>query len=393
MWNVMIVGCGLSGIIAARELADQGNKVLIFEKRRHIGGNIFDEKNADGFLIQKYGPHCFFTNDRRIRSYIEKFVRTEDQFVTCKTVINGRKVPMPFNFESAELIYGKKQAAELKNELLEYFTGRDIVSVTELLHADNKQIADYGRYMYENEYKQYSAKQWGRSIDRISPEVFKRVPVYLSYKKDYQPHTDQFLPVGGFTKMAEAMLNHKNIKLCLGCDVVKERILNIEDGKVVIRYENTIFKGPVLFTGELDSLFQYRYGHLPYRSLEFIWKSLNQEEFQDTEIVAYPQADKITRITEYKKLPHQNVPGRTVISIEIPFEYNAEAPVGNEPYYPVKNETDNELYAQYRHLAASVDNLFLCGRLADYQYYNMDMVMINAWKTAKDIMGYREEDR
>ena len=102
---------------------------------------------------------------------------------------------------------------------------------------------------------------------------------------------------------------------------------------------------------------------------------------------------RIHRPIEYKKLPHQNVPGRTVISIEIPFEYNAEAPVGNEPYYPVKNETDNELYAQYRHLAASVDNLFLCGRLADYQYYNMDMVMINAWKTAKDIMGYREEDR
>lgn len=386
MWDVVIIGCGLSGMVAARKLAEAGKKVLILEKRKHVGGNIYDEVDHNGFLVQTYGPHCFFTNNAEIQPYIEQFIETENCFVKCKTMIDGKSIPMPFNFQSIDMIYDAEYAEMLKKELIEYFEGKEIVAVTDLLYATNEHIVNYGNYMYENEYKLYSAKQWGRSIEEISPEVFKRVPVYLSYKKEYQSHEYQFLPVGGFTILSEKMLEHSNIHVELNCDVLKQKILKIENGQAVIEFNQQIFKGPILFTGELDALFGYEYGNLPYRSLEFVWKVLEQEEFQDTAIVAYPQADKITRVTEYKKLPYQKKPGITEISIEIPFEYNKNAPVGNEPYYPIKNAENDELYMKYYNNAKQIENLYLCGRLADYKYYNMDMVIERSWSVTDEIL-------
>lgn len=386
MWDIVIVGCGLSGMVVARKFADLGKKVLIIERRNHIGGNLYDRIDHNGFLVQEYGPHCFFTNDPSIEPYIQRFADTEECFVECKTMINGKALSMPFNFETIDLLYNKEDAFKLKTILREYFKGKEIVAVTDLLYSKNPKIVEYGNFMYENEYKLYSAKQWGRNIEEISPEVFKRVPVYLSYKKEYQSHAYQFLPVGGFTKLAENMVNDDNIEIMLNYDALSNNRLIIEKGKAFMHINDQIYDGPILFTGELDALFNYKYGCLPYRSLEFIWKVFERNSYQDTAIVAYPQADKITRITEYKKLPNQMINGKTVISIEIPFEYDANSPVGNEPYYPIKNEENDLLYTKYYDLAKSIENLFFCGRLADYKYYNMDMVILRAWEIAEKML-------
>lgn len=383
--DVAIIGCGLSGMVIARELAEKGYNVTIFEKRNHIGGNIYDEVDENGFLIQLYGPHCFFTNEKSVMEYVSKFIDIDDCFVQCKTYINGKYIPMPFNFESIDIIYNTDAAVVLKNKLIKAFGENNIVSVTDLLESDDVDIVNYGRYMYENEYKQYSAKQWGRPIESISPEIFKRVPVYISYKKDYQSSKYQFLPKGGFTEFSKKLLDHTNIQVILNYDPIVNKTLQIETSKAILKYEGKSFMGPIVFTGALDSLFNNMYGKLPYRSLEFIWKTIDAEEYQETEIVAYPQMDKITRITEYKKLPVQKIIGKTKISIEIPFEYNPNAPIGSEPYYPINNDENNALYAKYENKLSSVVNIFKCGRLADYKYYNMDNVILKALNIADSI--------
>lgn len=303
-------------------------------------------------------------------------------------MINGEKIPMPFNFQSIDIIYDEEEACRLKQDLIQYY-GEETESVTvfELLNAKVESIVQYGQYMFENEYQLYTAKQWGREIDSINPEIFKRVPVYLSYKNTYQKQKFQFYPIGGFTKMSESIVNHENIKVIYGMDVLENGILQVENNIARIELDGEKIQCPVLFSGELDALFKYEYGELPYRSLEFLWKTYHELEYQDTTIVAYPQAEKITRVTEYKKLPMQKTNEKiTVISLEIPMEYNRNSPCGNVPYYPIQTEESEERYLRYKKKADGIDNLFLCGRLAEYRYFNMDMVIRRAWVVAEELL-------
>lgn len=390
MYDFVIIGCGLAGMVAARKFADEGFKCLIVEKRKHIAGNIYDEVDHNGFLIQKYGPHCFFTNDETIKPFVENYIDVENCFVKCRTMIDNKKIPMPFNFDSIDIIYDKDKAEKLKYALKKKFGDQEVVAVTDLLSCDEKIIKEYGKYMYENEYKLYTAKQWGIDISEISPEVFKRVPVYLSYRDTYQSHKFQFLPIGGFTEFAKRLLDAPNIDMVLNTDAIETNVIQFEENKICVNWKGQKYENiPILFTGELDALFCYEFGKLPYRSLEFVWKLVDAEEFQETEIVAYPQADKITRVTEYKKLPKQNIFKKTEISIEFPVPYDKNLPIGNEPYYPIKNDTNDKKYSRYYEKASLIKNLYLCGRLADYKYYNMDMVIRRAWIVADKMM----EDR
>lgn len=380
MVDCIIVGSGICGSVAARDLAERGKKVLVFERRNHVGGNVYDYTDENGFLVQKYGPHCFFTNRKEIKEYVERFTETVDCFVKCKTVIDGQRIPMPFNFRSIDIIYDQDTAKELKKKLTDEFPDREIVHVTELLDSKDPDISRYGRYMYENEYKLYSAKQWGRPIESISQDVFKRVPVYLSYRDSYQSHKYQFLAKNGFTDLILRILDHPNIEIKVNQDFLDGLELNEQNGSIYRK--GCKINCPVLYTGEPDSLFRFKYGTLPYRSLEFVWKTIDTNSYQDTEITAFPQADKVTRVTEYTKLPDQARDDKTVISIEIPFEYNRSAPFGNEPYYPIINNGNLVLYMKYRDEAAKYPLLYLAGRLADYRYYNMDDVILRARETA-----------
>lgn len=240
--------------------------------------------------------------------------------------------------------------------------------------------------MYDNEYKLYTSKQWGMDISEVSPDVFKRVPVYLNDKDVYQSSKYQFVPKGGFTEWSRRMLDSSNIDVELNVDAIANKVISVKDNKVLINRNDVKENALVLFTGQIDELFNFEFGTLPYRSLEFIWKTIEKDEYQPTEVVAYPQADKITRVTEYKKLPPQHIKGKTVIAIEIPFPYGKSLPVGSEPYYPIKNDTNELLYSKYQEIANTIDNLYLCGRLADYKYYNMDMTIDRAWSVADQML-------
>ena len=383
--DCLVIGCGLSGMVMARALAEKGHRVHIAERRPHIGGNTYDFYNEDGVLVQKYGPHSFFTEHREVRDYIERYTPVKDCYLQYVTMIDGQALPMPFNFKAIDMLYAPDKAEQLKNTLLQAFPGRETVTVSELVDHPDACIAEYGRFMYENEYRLYTAKQWGRPIEGISPAVFGRVPVYLSYKKEYEPHTYQFVPVDGFTDLARRMLDHPCISYELNVDAREHLTLNESDHTVA--WDGKAFTGPVVYTGALDELFGFAYGQLPYRSLEFIWKTVPADPGDPIAITAWPQAETVTRVTNYSKLPVQDLKGaRAPVAIEIPFEYHPDRPFGNEPYYPIANEQTQALYEKYRARAAAYPQLLPVGRLADYKYYNMDHTILRAQDAARALL-------
>lgn len=382
MYDYLIVGCGLSGMIVARELAEAGKKVHLIERRNHIGGNIYDYKDENGILVQKYGPHVFFTDNVEIENYIKRFIPVEYFYPECRTYIDGKAIPMPFNFKSIELIYDDSRFVEkLKQELIDEFGEGSIVSVVDVINSKNDDINKYGMYMYEHEYRKYSAKQWGKPIEDIDPSVFMRVPVYISYKKPYLKAKYQYMPKGGFTELAKSILNHRNIEVELSVDALEDIVLDAD--KQTISYKN--FTGPIIYTGPLDALFGYKYGSLPYRALEFTWKVVNKNKAPETPLSAYPEGDKYIRITDYTQFPSQEFGDKAVIAIEYPIEYKQDELCGNEPYYPTLTNESKEMFEKYNNMARKVRNLYWCGRLAEFKYYNMDAVIINAISLAEKL--------
>lgn len=380
MYDILIVGCGLSGMVIARDQAEKGKKVRIIDRRNHIGGNIYDYVDENGVLVQKYGPHLFFTDDETIEGYISRFVPVYPFFPECRTYIDGKAVPMPFNFESIRVIYGDTDFAEkLEKDLINQFGENSIVAVTDLLNSDIDSIRSYGQYMYEHEYRKYSAKQWGKPIEEIDPAVFKRVPVYISRKEPYLRQKYQYMPQGGFTELSRRMIDHPNISVELSIDALDH--IRFEEKSIV--YDE--FAGEVVYTGPLDALFGYRYGRLPYRALEFTWKRIKKEHTLSTPLSAFPEGDKYIRITDYTQFPPQNIGEEAVIAIEYPFEYKPEELCGNEPYYPTLTDESKKTNEKYQQLAKNYHNLYTCGRLADFKYYNMDAVINRAKQVAKEL--------
>ena len=377
------MGCGLTGMVIARTMAEKGLRVYIVERRDHIGGNIYDYKDSNGVLVQKYGPHVFFTDDESIERFVKQYIDTFPFYPECRTMIGGTPIPMPFNFASIDIIYEEEKAKELKRELILEFGENTIVSVVDVLNSKNNSIHEYGVFMYEHEYKKYSAKQWGRPIESISPSVFMRVPVYISYKKPYLRQKFQFMPVGGFTEFAKKLVDHPNISIELGIDVIDRICIDIERNSAVF---DGVYSGPIVYTGPLDALFGYAHGRLPYRALEFTWKAVPKEKSIETPLCAFPEADKYIRITDYTQFPPQASTNKAVIAIEYPLEYKENDLCGNEPYYPVLTEESIALYKKYEAEAKAIFNLYICGRLADYKYYNMDACILRAKETATQIL-------
>ena len=367
----LVIGCGLTGAVIARELAQRGAEVEIWERRSHIGGNLYDYVDEHGFLVQKYGPHAFHTTSRELYDYIRRYEQWRPYRLTCGAVWEGKYTPTPFNFTTIDTFYPPEQAERLKEKLRAAFAGRETAAVTEVLDHPDPDIRDYGAYLFKNDYAPYTAKQWGVPPEEIDPSVLKRVPLRFSYGEGYFDDAYQVLPVHSYTAFFENLLDHPRIMVRLGVEAlerlaVRERALYI-DGLPADR--------TVVYTGALDELFGCVYGRLPYRSLRFEWRHTDRDSLQEAPIVAYPQENGYTRITEYKKLPVQDRTGSSY-AVEYPVPYREGERM--EPYYPVLTEKSQKQYLNYAALARSVQNLLCCGRLADFQYYNMDQAITRA---------------
>lgn len=376
----LIVGAGLTGSVIGRELAEAGHDVTIWDRRNHIGGNMFDYKDEHGIIVHKYGPHCFHTYKKELYGYMCKYTDWREFRIKCKAVIDGKDTPSPFNFQTIDDFYSEDDASKLKDAFKKEYPGREFVTVVETLDSSNKLIRDYAQFLFDKDYRLYTAKQWGLSPSEIDPSILKRVPLRLSYKDGYFDDTYQIIPITTYVDFFKNILNHPNITVHLGVEALSHLSQNEHKHKILVDGNDEY---TIIFTGALDELFDCRFGKLPYRSLRFEWKYEDKDSFQNAPLVAYPQENGYTRIVEYKKLPIQEVKG-TSYAIEYPLPYTKEENV--EPYYPVLTDESKELYEKYHQLSSTYNNLITCGRLADFKYYNMDQSLERALSQVQSII-------
>lgn len=376
--DCLVIGCGLSGAVLARHLAEQGKQVVIWERRDHIGGNMYDYVDAYGILVQQYGPHIFHTGSEAVWEYMNRFEQWQPYKLICGAVWDDKYTPTPFNFTTIDTFYPADKAAALKEKLTAAFAGRETATVVEVLEHPDPDIRGYAEFLFANDYAPYTAKQWGVDPGQIDPSVLKRVPLRFSYDQGYFSDKYEAMPQHSFTRFFENLLDHPNIRVELGMEALAH--LKADGSRLLLDGEEVAF--PVVYTGALDELFGCVHGRLPYRSLRFEWKHEDVDSLQDAPVVAYPKDPGFTRITEFKKLPVQNVNG-TTYALEYPLPYKEGQQM--EPYYPVLTEDSQKQYALYKEMADAIPNLICCGRLADFKYYNMDQALARALEICKSL--------
>lgn len=379
MSDFIIVGAGLAGIVMAERIANVlGREVLIIEKRDHVGGNCYDFLDDHGILIHKYGPHIFHTDFEEVWSYFSQFTEWQDYQHKVLGYIDGFKVPIPFNLDSLHQLLPEDLASDLESKLIQTF-GCDVkIPILDLKKTDDPELKYLADFIYKKVFLNYTKKQWGMGPEDLHPSVTARVPVNISRDDRYFQNKYQGLPKKGYTQMFENMLSSENIQIKLNTDF--NEVVERDGSKFILFGEK--FSGKLIYTGKIDGLFNYQYGELPYRSLEFEFEFLNQEYYQEVGTVNYPNNHEFTRITEFKHLTGQKKES-TTIAREYPQNYVKE---DNIPYYPIPKKENREIYHMYRRKSDELDNLILIGRLAEYQYYNMDEIVAVALKTFEEMI-------
>ena len=384
-FDALVVGAGYAGAVCARELAERGGKrVLVLERRDHIGGNAYDRLDEAGVLIHQYGPHIFHTNDEAVFRYLCRFTRWRDyqhRVVADLPAPDGGRMqmPVPFNLTSLRKAFGPEEGKRLGEKLIAAYGAEKKVTILELRQNQDPELAKVADYVYEHVFVHYTMKQWGQTPDQIDPNTTARVPVFLSEDDRYFQDEYQGMPLKGYTPLFEAMLDHPNITVRLGEDAIPRLGL---DGDV-LTVDGVPFQGPVVYTGAADELFGRRFGPLPYRTLDFRFETLFQDDFQGYGTVNYTVDQDFTRITEFKHMTGQVCPGRTTIVKEYSRAY--EGREDETPYYAIIAPDNDALYGQYADLARRFGSLYLLGRLAEYKYYNMDAIAARALELAETL--------
>lgn len=358
-YKYVVVGAGLAGLTMAERIAEVLNeKVLVIEKRNHIGGNIYDSYNEDGILIHNYGPHIFHTNDREVYQYLSKFTKWNDFWHRVLSYVDGNLIPMPITVETINKLYHKN----LSCDEMEEFIKEKAVSIDEIKTSKDVALSKVGTEIYEKFFENYTKKQWGLDPGEIDTSVISRIPI--RYNRDTRYFADKYqgMPKHGYTKMCEAMTANKNIKLLLNTDY-KEVIHDLT-------YETLIYTGPT------DDFYEYKHGKLAYRSIEFQFETLDVESYQEAPVVNYPNDYDFTRITEFKKLTWQEHKKTTILK-EFPCSEG-------EPYYPFPTKEYKEQFALYKKEMEKETKVYFLGRLAEYRYYNMDAVVRSALDLFKE---------
>jgi UDP-galactopyranose mutase len=350
--DYLVVGAGFAGAVLAERLASAGQKVLVVEKRNHVGGNAYDHYDDAGVLVHRYGPHIFHTNSQEVFEYLSRFTQWRFYEHRVLAQVDGKLVPIPINLDTVNQVYG----LDLRSEDLPAFFAKMAVPRNPLRTSEDVVVSKVGWDLYRKFFQGYTRKQWGLDASELDSSVIARIPVRTNRDDRYFTDTYQYMPAHGYTRMFERMLDHPNISVVLQTDY--------REVASWIRFRNMIYTGPI------DEFFGRCYGRLPYRSLEFEHVTLEQPQFQRTGTVNYPNDHDYTRITEFKHLTGQQH-ARTSIVYEYP---RAEG----DPYYPVPRPENAALYRKYQELAAQLPNVHFVGRLATYRYYNMDQVVAQA---------------
>ncbi|WP_286885378.1 UDP-galactopyranose mutase [Aneurinibacillus sp. UBA3580] len=387
MFSYIIVGAGFAGAVLAERIARElDEKVLVIEKRNHIAGNAYDRYNADGLMVHQYGPHIFHTRIKEVWEYLSQFTEWRLYHHRVLGVIDGKKVPIPFNLNTLHEVFPSSLAQSLEEKLIGHFGYNVKVPILKLREADDEQLKFLADYIYEKVFLHYTMKQWGVTPEEMDPAVTGRVPVYISRDDRYFQDAYQAMPQEGYTRMFEQMLDHPNIKLMLNTNF--NEVLEIKEGAIFAFDQE--FTGKLIYTGMIDELFDYKYGELPYRSLRFEFSTLPEKTVQEVGTVNYPNDYTFTRITEFKHLTGQMHPHTTIVK-EYPQPYNRHTEEQSIPYYPYVQPEPLALYEKYKAEAREYPQLLLVGRLAEYRYYDMDAVVAKALKVFRDKIAQHRE--
>lgn len=356
MYDWLVVGAGFAGAVVAERLASQrGETVLVIDRRDHVAGNAFDHLDAAGIMIHRYGPHIFHTNADQVVAYLSQFTAWRDYEHRVLAQVEGQLVPIPINLDTINRLYG----LNLDSAGMEEFLAARREVPAQIETSEDVVVAAVGRDLYEKFFQGYTRKQWGLDPSQLSKGVTARIPTRTNRDDRYFTDSFQKMPADGYTRMFDRMLDHPGITLRLGVDWAKVR----QEGGV----------NRVVFTGPVDEYFDFRFGKLPYRSLRFAHVTEDREWAQPVAVVNYPQTEDYTRVTEYKHLT-----GQTHAQTSLSYEYPTDI---GDPYYPVPRPENEALYQRYKTLAEATADVWFCGRLATYRYFNMDQVTAQALAT------------
>jgi len=370
-FKYIIIGSGFAGSVIAERIAnDKKENVLLIEKRSHIGGNCYDFNDENNIIVHKYGPHLLHTNNSEVFSYLSKFTNWRLYNHKVVAYIDGVEVNIPFNFNSLHRVFPDAIAQRVEEKLVKAYPFNSKVPILELKKNKDEDLSMLADYIYEKVFLNYTAKQWGVKPEEIDKEVTARVPVFIGKDDRYFNDKYQAVPQRGYTKLFENMLSSNRIKIMLNTDF--NEVCNIKDGKLF--FMNKEFKGRLIYTGQVDELFDLKFGELPYRSIDMKFETVDSEFFQDATVVNYPNNYDFTRITEFKYI-HPVSTSKTTILKEYPRPYIRGE---NLPYYPIFNKENKIKYEKYLEYSKNIDNLILLGRLAEYRYYDMDDIVERA---------------
>lgn len=353
MFDYLVVGAGFAGATIAERLAsDAGKKVLICDRRPHIAGNAFDHHDEAGILVHKYGPHIFHTNSKEVFDYLEQFTAWRPYQHRVLAWVDGQLLPIPINLNTINQMYG----TDFTSFQLEEFFRSVAEPCAQIRTSEDVIVSKVGREIYDKFFRNYTRKQWGLDPSELDAAVTARLPVRTNRDDRYFTDTYQAMPLHGYTRMFEKMLTHPNIKIMVNADYREIR--------------DMIPHREVIFTGPIDEFFEYRFGRLPYRSLEFKFETRSVAVAQEAPVINYPNENAYTRVTEFKYLTGQEH-AKTTLVYEFP---KSEG----DPYYPIPRPENQMLYRQYQAVADQTEGVHFLGRLGTYKYYNMDQCVAQA---------------
>lgn len=356
--DILIIGAGISGATLAERYASIGKKVVVLEKRGHIAGNCYDEYDENGILVSKYGAHLFHTNDAGVWEYVQRFAEWYPWEHKVIARVDNKTVPIPVNINTVNILFGENISTE---DEMKAWLDKNRIPFDKPKNGEEAVMNRVGPVLYEKMFKHYTKKQWDKYPEELNASVLERIPVRYNHDGRYFSDTYQALPKGGYTKVFENMLNHPNITVMLNTDYfdVKDQFEGFEK---------------LFYTGPIDRFFEFQdemMEKLEYRSINFVTEHLDQEFFQENSVVNYPgQEVDYTRIIEYKHFGNQQSPRTSIVK-----EYTVDT---GEPYYPVPNERNQQIYEKYKEKADLLQNVYFVGRLANYKYFNMDQAFRNA---------------
>jgi UDP-galactopyranose mutase len=366
MFDYLVVGAGFTGVtIAERLAADAGKKVLLCDRRPHLGGNAYDHYDAAGILVHKYGPHIFHTNSREVYQYLSQFTEWRPYQHRVLACVDGQLLPIPINLTTVNRLYGTSFTSF---QLEEFF--RSVAEPrAQIRTSEDVIVSQVGRQLYEKFFQNYTRKQWGLDPSQLDAAVTSRVPVRTNLDDRYFTDTYQVMPLHGYTRMFERMVAHPRIMVLLNAEY--------RDVRKMIPHKEVIFTGPI------DEFFDYRFGKLPYRSLDFKFETRDLPVAQQAPVINYPNENAFTRVTEFKYLTGQEHAKTTLVY---------EFPQGDgDPYYPIPRAENQQIYRKYQALAAETDDVHFLGRLGTYRYYNMDQCVAQALAYYRKVLSGTEE--